>query len=119
MTPVRARAFFARLKGKEFRVILGAFIFLALLYSWVNPILESPDAIWHFEYILHLAQGKGFPRYEGEPLPMQQEASQPPLYYLLSMPMKGDFPTSYWPEGALVEDARSGKIHHQSGLILP
>ncbi len=86
MAPVR-RGFLAQFKRKEPGLILGTFVLLALLYSWVNPILESPDAVWHFEYILYLAQGKGFPRYEGEPLPMQQEASQPPLYYLLAAPL--------------------------------
>ncbi|MCS7287262.1 MAG: glycosyltransferase family 39 protein, partial [Anaerolineae bacterium] len=76
-----------KFKRNGIAIIVGAFISLAFLYAWVNPILESPDAIWHFEYILHLAQGKGFPRYSGSPLPMQQEASQPPLYYILAAPL--------------------------------
>jgi 4-amino-4-deoxy-L-arabinose transferase-like glycosyltransferase len=81
------KEFFVKVKEKGLTAILAAFVLLAFLYAWINPILESPDAIWHFEYILYLAQGKGFPRYTGTSLPMLQEASQPPLYYLLAAPL--------------------------------
>ena len=87
MAAIGPREFLVKVKGKGLTAILVAFLFLATLYAWVNPILESPDAIWHFEYIVHLAQGKGFPHYTGKSLPMRQEASQPPLYYLLAAPL--------------------------------
>ena len=74
-------------REKPLWCLMGVYLILALIYNVTNPILESPDAIWHFRYILYLAQGKGLPHYTGTPLPMHQEASQPPLYYLLAVPL--------------------------------
>jgi len=75
-----------RLRRKPIYALLGLYFLLALLYSAVVPVLEAPDAIWHFQYVRYLVQGRGLPYYQGRPLPMEQEASQPPLYYLLGIP---------------------------------
>ncbi len=75
-----------RLRQRPIYALLGVYFLLALLYSTTVPVLEAPDAIWHFQYVRYLANGHGLPHYQGRPLPMEQEASQPPLYYLLGVP---------------------------------
>jgi 4-amino-4-deoxy-L-arabinose transferase-like glycosyltransferase len=58
---------------------------LGTLYSVVTPLFETPDEVWHYLYVKHIADGGGLPVYsEGMTFPMRQEASQPPLYYLLN-----------------------------------
>ena len=67
------------------RVVLAVFIVLGTLYSVVTPLFEAPDEVWHYLYVKHIADGGGLPVYrEGVTLPMRQEASQPPLFYLLN-----------------------------------
>ncbi|MBC7237435.1 MAG: DUF2142 domain-containing protein [Chloroflexi bacterium] len=65
-------------------IALG-FALLSTLYSLINPILESPDEVYHYPYIKHLADGQGLPiqRSDQETL-WEQEGSQPPLYYALA-----------------------------------
>ncbi len=64
--------------------ILATFIALGLIYSLVTPIFESPDEIYHYFVIKHLADGKGLPVQSPEdPGLWEQEGSQPPLYYLM------------------------------------
>ncbi len=66
-------------------ILLGSLL-LSSLYNWLIPPFEGPDGPQHFAYIEWLAAGKGFPP-QGEAAwetPVQQEASQPPLYYLLA-----------------------------------
>ena len=65
-------------------LILAAFIVLGITYSLVTPIFESPDEIYHYFFIKHLADGKGLPAQNPEaPGLWEQEGSQPPLYYLI------------------------------------
>jgi 4-amino-4-deoxy-L-arabinose transferase-like glycosyltransferase len=65
-------------------LILAGFLALATLYSVTTPIFESPDEIWHYPVIQHIATGHGLPIQEpGTGQLWQQEGSQPPLYYLL------------------------------------
>jgi len=66
-------------------LILLAFLGLGVTYSVVNPLFESPDEVWHFEYVRYLAEGHGLPVSDlVSERPWHQEGSQPPLYYLLS-----------------------------------
>jgi uncharacterized membrane protein YbhN (UPF0104 family)/4-amino-4-deoxy-L-arabinose transferase-like glycosyltransferase len=66
-------------------VILILFVALGTLYSVVTPLFETPDEVWHYLYVKHIADGGGLPVYRGDTtFPMRQEASQPPLYYLLT-----------------------------------
>lgn len=62
------------------------FTFLALLYSLTVPLFEGNDESWHYAYVWHIAEGKGLPRQPPDRYPhlARQEASQPPLYYLLA-----------------------------------
>lgn len=71
-------------QDKRIFLILALFIGLATFYSVTVPLFETPDEVWHYLYVKHIADGKGLPVYrEGETFPMRQEASQPPLLYLL------------------------------------
>ncbi len=58
---------------------------LGAVYSIVNPLFESPDEVWHYEYVRWLVEGNGLARPEEVgTAPWHQEGSQPPLYYLLA-----------------------------------
>ena len=66
--------------------ILILYVLLVGLYGWLTPYFEGPDEPQHFAYIEWLAEGKGFPP-QGEAAwetDVEQEAGQPPLYYLLA-----------------------------------
>lgn len=67
-----------------FHVLL--FILLATLYSVIVPLFEGNDESWHYAYVRYIAEGKGLPRQPPDQYPhlARQEASQPPLYYLLA-----------------------------------
>jgi hypothetical protein len=62
--------------------ILAAYVLLATLYSLNTPFFEKTDEVYHVAYVKHLADGRGFPP-ANERNPARQEATQPPLYYLL------------------------------------
>jgi hypothetical protein len=66
--------------------IIVIYILLGLWYMRVIPPFEGPDEPQHFAYAIWLAQGKGLPPLGDEVLEtdIQQEAGQPPLYYLLA-----------------------------------
>ncbi len=84
--------------------IMAAFFFMGVFYIWRVPPFEGPDEGQHFAYVLWLAQGNGLPP-QGEEAwqtPIQQEAGQPPLYYLLaSLPARlfdlENPPATYYP----------------------
>lgn len=66
-------------------LILLVFVALGTLYNVVVPVFEAPDEVWHYLYAKHFADGNGLPVYrEGTTFPMRQEASQPPLFYVLN-----------------------------------
>jgi 4-amino-4-deoxy-L-arabinose transferase-like glycosyltransferase len=65
--------------------LLAGFLALGLAYSTAIPLFEAPDEQVHFLFIRHIAEGRGLP-VQGPRLDDSyagQEASQPPLYYLL------------------------------------
>ena len=76
---------------KRLTAIVAVYILLTGLYSGMIPPFEGPDGPQHWAYVAWLAEGKGFPP-QGEQAwetPVQQEASQPPLYYwLASLPAR-------------------------------
>ncbi len=72
-------------RHRAIALIVLLFVVLGTLYSVASPLFETPDEVWHYLYVKHFADGKGLPVYEeGVTFPMRQEASQPPLYYLLN-----------------------------------
>ncbi len=75
-------------------LILAAYLMLATAYSIVNPLFESPDEVWHYEYVRWLVEGNGLasPEDVGH-APWHQEGSQPPLYYLAAAALTSWIPT--------------------------
>ncbi|MGC9400447.1 MAG: glycosyltransferase family 39 protein [Anaerolineae bacterium] len=68
--------------------ILATFVLLAVTYSVSVPIFETPDELFHYPMVEHLATEHALPTLPTEPGgeagPWQQEGAQPPLYYLLA-----------------------------------
>jgi 4-amino-4-deoxy-L-arabinose transferase-like glycosyltransferase len=93
-------------------VILAGFAVLSLFFTRLFPPFEGPDEPQHFAYVSWLAEGNGFPP-QGEEAwqtPIRQEASQPPLYYLLaSLPARlldlNDPPAAFRPNPHFPSDA--------------
>ncbi len=63
-------------------LICVAFLILALTYSLTTPFFEKTDEVYHVAYAVHLADSRGFPPTDPHN-PARQEATQPPLYYLI------------------------------------
>lgn len=74
--------------------ILSLYVALASVYSVVNPLFESPDEVWHYEYVRWLVEGHGLahPDDVGH-APWHQEGSQPPLYYMAAAALTFWIPT--------------------------
>ena len=96
--------------------ILAVFLVVGTLYAAYTPVWQAPDEPAHYNYIRALAEGDGFPvlepgdydqaylaRLTSEGFPpelavasLEYEDHQPPLYYLLAMPV-------YWlGDGAVI-----------------
>ncbi|MCU0500148.1 MAG: glycosyltransferase family 39 protein [Anaerolineae bacterium] len=66
-------------------VILALFVGLGIIYSLSVPIFESPDELYHYPFVSHMAQGGALPvQRPNQGMMWQQEGSQPPLYYFLA-----------------------------------
>jgi len=90
-----------------------AFVALAALYSLTNPILESPDEVYHYPYIKQLADGLGLPVQDPEdPGLWEQEGSQPPLYYALGALL------TFWIDTDDLSEIRRLNPHAQIGIPL-
>lgn len=62
--------------------LIVLYLGLALMYSFMTPVYEAPDELYHFAFINRLANGRPLPVQTNRPLgPWRQEGSQPPLYY--------------------------------------
>lgn len=81
--------------------IIGAFVLLAAIYSVVIPPFETPDEIWHFAFVQHLASGQGLPVSEPNTQALwRQQGVQSPGYYLAAAAQtawidQSDFPDIY------------------------
>lgn len=67
--------------------ILLAYLALGLVYGLIVPPFENLDEVEHFEVVRHIADRGQLPLYgtpAAEVYHYRQEASQPPLYHLLS-----------------------------------
>lgn len=93
-----------------------AFLALGTVYSIVTPLFESPDEVWHYEYVRWLVEGHGLARPdEVGSAPWHQEGSQPPLYYLVAAAVTRSIPTDnaaavirYNPHAAMGEGLSAG-----------
>ena len=106
-------------------LVIGIFVLLAGLYSIVVPPFETPDEIWHYAFVQHLASGKGLPVSEpNSPALWRQQGVQAPGYYLAAAALtaafdQDDFPAIYGranPHAAIGQpDATANRnflIHH-------
>gem|GEM_PF-2227832 len=67
--------------------LLTAFLATAVVYSLVVPLWEAPDEPEHFQYVRYLVQQHALPTQLPTILTNgNNEAKQPPLYYLLATP---------------------------------
>jgi hypothetical protein len=83
-------------------LLIVTFLALGALYSLITPVFETPDEVWHFAHVRYIAQHRDLPvqgANQGEES-AQQEASQPPLYYVLASPLVGIVDTSDFAEVA-------------------
>lgn len=71
--------------GRPLAILLAAWLALVGLWAVLAPLWEAPDAIWHYAFAAHLADGGGLPRSadQAATAAWRQEGSQPPLYYAL------------------------------------
>jgi hypothetical protein len=69
-------------------VVLG-YVCLALAYSVVNPLFESPDEFLHYEFVRYLIDRRELPVQTPGKL---SEFHQPPLYYTLTALAIGGIP---------------------------
>lgn len=76
--------------------LVAAFAALCILYNVTLPIFEAPDEISHFTYTAWLARERRLPDLNAE-LPAH-EASQPPLYYVVSALVVAPFDTTDLPQ---------------------
>jgi hypothetical protein len=66
-------------------LILLLFLAMGFWYSMVVPPYETPDELYHYGFVRHLAQGNPLPVQSAESTgPWHQEGSQAPLYYWLA-----------------------------------
>jgi hypothetical protein len=106
-------------------LVIGVFVLLAGLYSVVVPAFETPDEIWHYAFIQHLAAGRGLPVSEPNTQALwRQQGVQAPGYYLAAAALtaaidQGDFPAIYGranPHAAIGQPGatanRNYLIHH-------
>ena len=76
-------------------VLLG-YVILALAYSLVNPLFESPDEYNHYEFVRYLIDRRELPV---QTLGKLTEYFEPPLYYAISSLVIGPVPVeAYTPQ---------------------
>jgi 4-amino-4-deoxy-L-arabinose transferase-like glycosyltransferase len=95
-------------------VIAGLFMLLAATYSVMIPLFESPDELWHYPFVWHLARTAELPIQDpANPQLWGQEGSQPPLYYMLAALLTAAVPADDLP--ALIYP----NPHADIGLVSP
>ncbi len=113
-------------RNRPLALVIGLFVLLAAVYSLVVPAFETPDEIWHFAFIQHMASGQGLPVSEPNTQALwRQQGVQPPAYYLAAAALtawidQSDFPAIYAranPHAAIGQPGaainRNYLIHHR------
>jgi len=119
------------------RLIVLVYLFLGLAYGLVVPLFENLDEVEHFEVTRYVADHGRLPVHgtpASETYHYRQEASQPPLYYLLSaglvrlLELRADDTTPFlhlnpWvacgPGGASLYDNRAVLYHNPNLEAFP
>src|SRR5262245_16712833 len=73
-----------RIRISPLWLIGGAFVVLAVGYSLITPLLETPDELWHYYFVREVGQYHGL-LVQNAPTAtsLAAESGQPPLYYVL------------------------------------
>lgn len=109
-------------RGLLFIAVL--FLLLGSVYALTTPPFEAPDEVWHVAYARFVAIDGGLPvqgGQRGEHL-LQQEASQPPLYYLIAAPLLRRIDTSDFERVATINPHAAAGQPHSDGnknMIVP
>lgn len=90
--------------------IIAAYLALATWYSFVTPVFEAPDEVWHYAVVREIALQRQLPISTADPAePWAQEGLQSPLYYLLGAPLIAWMPSdALWREPPRNPFARVG-----------
>ena len=65
-------------------LLVGGYLLLGVLYSFVTPVFEASDEIWHYPVVREIRNHGRLPVQEpGVKTDWAQEGSQPPLYYAM------------------------------------
>lgn len=101
VTPSTITHYALRIRTHAIHLLLAMFILLAGIYSILTPPFETPDEIWHFAFIQHVATGQGLPVAEANSDALwRQQGVQAPGYYLAAAALtawidQSDFPAIY------------------------
>ncbi len=97
------------------RLILAVYLLFALLYSFVTPLLEASDELWHYPMVEYIAtNGFGLPMQQaGIETAWRQEGSQPPLYYMLAAAL------TFWIDTSDLPHIRYINPHADIGVVVP
>ncbi|NJN82011.1 MAG: glycosyltransferase family 39 protein [Caldilineaceae bacterium] len=122
----------ARLQSIGLPLVLALYLLLATLYSIIIPPFETPDEIWHFAFVQHIATGQGLPVSEPNSQALyRQQGVQAPGYYLAVAALTAwidqqDFPAIFAranPHAAIGRpDANANRnylIHHATAEAWP
>jgi hypothetical protein len=95
-------------------LVTGIFLLLALTYSVIVPLFETPDEVWHYSFVWHLARTGELPLQDPADVQLwRQEGSQPPLYYALAASLTAFIPSDDLP------DLIYPNPHVDLGLVTP
>src|SRR5260221_14466920 len=79
-------------------IILSLYIILAVTYSVVTPMYESPDESEHFGFVQRLAESWDLPVIDASvKTAWPQESNQPPLYYFAASFIAKLVPAEFYP----------------------
>lgn len=63
--------------------LVAIFVALGAVYSFVTPLFEAGDELWHYPHVQWIARGNGLPVQDPAQKQLwEQEGGQPPLYYV-------------------------------------
>ncbi|MCO6452404.1 MAG: glycosyltransferase family 39 protein [Caldilineales bacterium] len=90
--------------------LIVVYLALGIVYSFVTPIFEASDEIWHYPFVRELTENRRLPVQNlDEDLPWAQEGSQPPAYYVLGALLTGWLDSSDYDANAIANPfARAG-----------
>lgn len=94
--------------------ILVVFVLLSTTYSLVVPPFEASDELWHYPMVRHIAENWSLPVQDPANVgPWRQEASQPPLYYILGAI------STFWIDTSDMHQVRHLNPHADTGIATP